>query len=743
MIRFRRIEIDKFVCFEHLVVEPSVDPDRPLTVIRAENGTGKTTLLRAILWGMYGEEALPGEPRTFPVHLADWHPDGDGMKTSVKIDFESDGSTRSNTQSREDSTRYQLIREVSTVSRASSQSSSLPFRREHERTQLMARERDGRWGPHEHGVGAVVAELLPIELRDFFVMDADQVVDFVGGSESKHMQRSEVIRKTTDALHSLLGIDVFKDTSERVEQLVRQFGATATRAIGDANLSELQTHLERRQAEHDDLVEKLSLDDRSKEDAIGQLRDCEDRLGDELAGIGRLEGLGRRQRQIETRLNELHRDHEEAVGRLCLGLESGDLLASLAMREIVRCYQFLKPLHEAGRIPQRHLTFVGELLDEGTCVCGQDLSTSNSHRKHVEDRLREGRANQGRSDYLGNLYDSVRSSIDPQRGTQWSARRKGLSNKIAHIAVEAKGLELERKEIEQKLGKIEHDKIQQLQAEKGILEEQIEKLNQSIGAAKDKLPEVDRDLESAKKKIEQRKRLEGVAKDQQNAEALGHRVHQMLDGAYANILTRQVDELSKRMNGLFAQMAENVSDDEIDSISERRATLRMITQVGVRQVGDGDSFEIFALNRHGRSMPPTEINGASRRVLALAFVLALCKESRTDAPLVADSLLNFMSGMVRRNTLRLTAMQSSQPILLLTNADLAAPSEIETVQQFAGATYALTAQWQAREAGSGGDVVNQTEAKSVSLLCACGPREYCDICEREGLANSPGWAQRI
>ena len=32
-------------------------------------------------------------------------------------------------------------------------------------------------------------------------------------------------------------------------------------------------------------------------------------------------------------------------------------------------------------------------------------------------------------------------------------------------------------------------------------------------------------------------------------------------------------------------------------------------------------------------MPPIEINGASRRVLALSFVLALCAESQTYAPL--------------------------------------------------------------------------------------------------------------
>ena len=139
----------------------------------------------------------------------------------------------------------------------------------------------------------------------------------------------------------------------------------------------------------------------------------------------------------------------------------------------------------------------------------------------------------------------------------------------------------------------------------------------------------------------------------------------------------------------------------------------------------------------GRSMPPTEINGASRRILALSFVLALCKVSRTHAPLVADSLLNFMSGSVRTNTLRVTAETANQPILLLTGSDLESQNEVDLVARYADATYTLTGQWQHMD--HGGDVVNQTDARQVSLVCKCGPREYCNVCERHGQAGSPGW----
>ena len=741
MIRFRRIEIENFVCFDHLEIQPSIDPDRPLTVVRAENGSGKTTLLRSILWGMYGEAGLPSEAKNFGIHLAEWEPNDEGMRTSVKIEFENDGTTRSSTSPQKEVTRYQLIRQVTTVRPASVREGQPNFRREHERKELMYRAPDGRWDRHQHGVDAVIAELLPIDLRDFFVMDADQVIDFVGGGENKHIHRREVINKTTSALHSLLGIDVFKDTSQRVSKLAHDFGATAARTIAKADLDHLQNELERLRKDQEEVSERLQGNLRAKADVVGQLEECNDRISDEAAGKGKLEVLDRENKLMNQRLDELGAERQATLGQLSLALESQDLLATMALREISSTHKLLKPLHDRGKIPQRHLAFVEELLAEGLCVCGQDLSLKSVFRQQVEEKLAEGKQDQERADYLGNLYDSARSLMNEDRLPRWTRVRKELASKIALVSQQIQNFELELKANEELLGSVDNEKIQQLQAEKGLLEKKLEELNRSIGADESRKPELEREIDSLDKKIDQRKRSEGAAKDHLQAEQLAKLVNRVLAAAYDRILHQQVDELSVRMNRLFSNMAENVGDEELEDIAERRATLKMITEVGIHQVED-DSFEIFARNRHGRLMPPTEINGASRRVLALSFVLALCKESRTDAPLVADSLLNFMSGTVRRNTLQITAQQSSQPILLLTGADLEAPSEVEAVNRYAGATYTLTAQWHAREAGSGGDVLRQTKARSVALICDCGPRQYCNICEREGQANSPGWTKR-
>ncbi len=742
MIRFRRIEINNFVCFRHLVITPSTDPERPLTVIRAENGSGKTTLQRAISWGMYGEQGLPPESQNFGIHLAEWEPDKEGMTTQIQIEFENDGTSRANEHSTRELKTYQLIRKVTTVKSDSPYPNQPNFRRVEEWKELMVRFDNGDWKRHEFGVDAVVNELLPLDLRDFFVMDADQVVDFVGGSENKHIKRGDVITKTTKAMHSLLGIDAFRSAAERLARLARDFGASATKAVGRSDMFELQEKYDRLTNERDDIQEQLRQNRRNKSEAEGQRQDCEDQIGEQISSVAKFESIAKSRNKILESLPRLSHDLEESRGRLRLMLESKDLLAALAIKAITPAYEYLRPLHEQGKIPQRHLAFVEEILRKGECVCGQDLLGDNRFRTTVKKKLNEAKLEQQHADFLGNLYEAVESMIDSSQAVRWTDSRVARSREVAEFSQQVESLKREKDEIEQQMERVDSAVIQQLQAEKGILDKRLEEFNQQIGQANARLEVLEKDLRSIESTLDQRKRNEGAAKEGREAERLAKLVGEALAGAYGRILSDQVDELSKRMNGLFLQMAENVREDEISEMSERRATLKMITEVGLQRVEE-ESFEIYALNRHGRHMPPTEINGASRRVIALAFVLALCKESRANAPLVADSLLNFMSGTVRTNTLQITSRYSSQPILLLTGSDLESPSEVETVSRHAGVTYTLTAQWHAREAGQGGDIIRQTEPGLISLLCECGPREYCDMCERQGQATSVGWNKRI
>ena len=341
------------------------------------------------------------------------------------------------------------------------------------------------------------------------------------------------------------------------------------------------------------------------------------------------------------------------------------------------------------------------------------------------------------------MYEACQELGGLAEGQVWEEEREALDRRLAEYEAELSDLENVKREIDRQLDQIDDVKIGVLRDLMATLTSQVERIERVIATEGERLSGLTERITSVEKTLGQRRRTASAAHDHQVAETFADAITRILTRSYETIQVSQVRELSERMNELFHRMAANASDQDLGAVQHDKATLRMIAEVGLRAAeGKSGSYEIYALNSRGRSMPPIEINGASRRVLALSFVLALCLESGTDAPLVADSMLNFMSGAVRRNTLRVTAQNAKQPILLLTGSDMEAASEVESVEQYAGATYTLTPQWEAGRASGEGDVMRETVAGLVSLVCACGPREYCDICERVGQSVSAGWTRR-
>ena len=740
MLLIRRIEINNFVCFDLIEIEPSTSREKPLTVIRAENGSGKTTLLRAIRWGMYGEKGLPGNPSHFSLHPAEWRPDAKGIETSVAILFETDGSSRNHPEGRSANTVYELRRSVTTVAREPSTQGEPDFRRIGEEAELLIEEADGSWLPYEAGVDRVIEELLPLALQDFFVMDADEAADFVGGSENKVIDRRAVIAKTSFAVGALLGLDVFDKATGRVRTISDEFGRAATKAAGSKELSEKQAELDQLREKAGKLEEKLDKNRYDKADIDDRLSRARGRLEALIGSLGAHDQLKERMKENEARRKRADNERRKAANALSAEIAAIDLLASLAAREVTDVRSVLQPLYDDGSIPIRHLAFVHSLLEKGTCVCGQDLTSQSEYTEHIQHIVEQSSGNEEKASYLAQVLHAADMLHRHQEGEEWESRCAERGREVADLDDEISNLTQARRDIDAKLDAIDNENVERTRGEIDMLEKQSGRIERELVSDQ-------RSFEQDRKNIH---RLEGIIRHEQRRqteardletyqETAGALVH-ILDQAYARIRDDQVRELSGEMNDLFAKMAANVVDDEALEDDRHKATLRMIAKVGLRSLeGASGEYEIFALNSRGRAMPPTEVNGASRRILALSFVLGLCKVSRTLAPLVADSLLNFMSGSVRTNTLRITAETASQPILLLTGSDLESQNEVDLAARYAGATYTLTGQWQ--HTAHGGDVVNQTNERQVSLICPCGPREFCNLCERQGQADSPGWAR--
>lgn len=741
VLRLREVEIRRFAIFGHLVVRPSMDPERPLTVIRAENGSGKTTFLRALLWGMYGEEGLPSPAARYSVHPASWNPDEEGIETEVFIEFETDGSSRYDPAPGDGRSRYRLKRSVRTIRRAAMIPDEPDFVRVEERTLLMARKRDGRWEQETAGPDAVIRHLLPLALRDFFVMDADKAVDFVGGIEAKPMKKGEVELMTTFSIRSLLGIEIFEQAAGRLDKLAAKLGREASKAIGGQEVAELQGEKDRLDVEQQRLRDEIAKEGEKLRSLREELAECKEELHAEMMRAGAYDSLVQRKKLAEKQFERASRHRDEGLAGLAGGLEDGALLAALAVPALRKVVAGLKPRYEVGAIPLRHLPFVRRLLDEAVCVCGEELISGSERRRLVQEQLDRGGEKAAAAGFQGELYESANALLTAAPAPAWLGRQRSRESTLARASREIDAAARELRDVNEKIGAIDENKIRSLRDAEAATEKRIGQHSVSMGMHELEREDVRKQLETVNKTLSRKQQEAVVGRESLSAQAVAERGADVLKRAYREVQGNQVSELSARMDRLFAQMAANVDGEAPWLREDARESVRMIARVGVRPVEEqGERFEIFALNHRGRAMPPTEINGASRRVLALCFVLALCRESRTHAPLVADSLLNSMSGVVRRNTLEVTATTSDQPVLLLTGSDLEGEAEQAIVHRLGGALYTLTPQWQV---APDGDVVRRTGSDPhVTLLCRCGPREYCRVCERVEQAEDPAWSMR-
>jgi DNA sulfur modification protein DndD len=138
-----------------------------------------------------------------------------------------------------------------------------------------------------------------------------------------------------------------------------------------------------------------------------------------------------------------------------------------------------------------------------------------------------------------------------------------------------------------------------------------------------------------------------------------------------------------------------------------------------------NQFDIKVYGVNGHELDPDEdLNGASRRAITLAFILALTKVSKVDAVNIIDTPLGMMSGFVKRSVLKNLIAESKQVILFLTHSEIVGVEDI--LDDFAGNVYTLT-----NPGHYPVQLANKPpKEESAVIRCACTHREVCDLCER-------------
>ena len=361
-MRLLNAHITNFKLLEDVELQFSTDSTRPLTVIRAENGSGKTSILQALRWAMWDEEGIPqGMPLTSTAG-----PAGEPVTVQVSIDF----SERDLYSGEE--TRYRLIRTCDET-----RGTGDDYQRSVRRERLLRLTAQGSVDIEE-GRKARITAMMPPSLANVFFTDGDAVQNFVSGIDQSEKDRQEYVHQ---AIRQLLGFDEV----ESAEKILRTISRGFRSELRNSGSMELKGAEEKLEEIDRDLGEKREEQTkiRSRIDGVDQqIREDERELG-RIKGIGDLDAIQGRIHQLNADIRHLETEEVSIRQQMKDVLQSEGLSRRMLRSWLRSGVDVLVELEDKNVIPGMSVGLLYDRLELGVCICGVALSEGDSGHTHV------------------------------------------------------------------------------------------------------------------------------------------------------------------------------------------------------------------------------------------------------------------------------------------------------------------------------------------------------------------------
>lgn len=703
-MRLIRAEFRNFRLLRDLVLDFPTNEDRKLVVIRAENESGKTTILGALQWGLYGDSALPARRSEYRLHPLDWNGSrGERVPISVEIEFEI--ATMRNTRSHgsiESRHTFRLIRSTHDLVRDAKWSAGPT-------TVRLFEVRESGNVPIEHPESWLRSEI-PEELREIFFTDGDRALSFIEADVSASTKQKRVL----GAIESLLGLDVIEEALVRVKKTAAEVNRRVREIGPDQDLQLVVGEIGTLEETASELENEIGDASRQFSEFDERLANVENKIEDALSK-GNRDDLNRHRARTQEAISSCDQEIKSA-GKSHTGLfRDVSLSCEMVRSQIDYSLHQLDGLRDQGKIPNSTIPVLQDRLSAESCICGEmlqgqdeDIVRRREHIKSLIDRSRRADELQGVVTDLYYASGSLGILGGPSSPT-WRTKYESLADRRDGLHKRRADLGAELRSIEAKIAQIPDSNIQDLREARTYYREQRDRFGNLKARHETDLKNVERrkgELERERDRLLRRRR-EGyrilndlsVAQDVQN----------VLSSVYSRLTDEELDKVSTRMNDVFLEM---IGADPTQGAIIRSAEI-------------SKNFEIVVFGSRGRQLnPDRDLNGASRRALTMAFILALARVSEVEAPNVIDTPLGMMSGYVKKKVLTTAVRESAQLILFLTRAEI---SGCESVLDDAAArVFTLT-----NPAHYPVMLVHKQEVKGVTVVrCECDHRSVCDVCER-------------
>ncbi|MCT7995929.1 AAA family ATPase [Laspinema sp. C5] len=607
----KRLRMRNWRCYQDKVIDFTSNSEKPIWIIFGQNGFGKTSILEAIQWCLYGSDALPTTELLTRFNRIEVKNNPE-TELLVNLILERNGHTYD--ISRIAKIKIKGTTKVVQIDEPTVYKNGLPVPDSRER----------------------IEEILPRSCKEFFFFD---------GVEIKRYAKRMHTEETRNAIERILGIPELRNLREDAEKAMQTIDRNLAKvASSNEHLKKINDSLQTIQDNIEATLQQLEIAEQDYKNEVDILTDIKERAS-QLEGLrGKLEELKKLERE-EARLKE-NLNHSETA------LETALRQASIPlMREFV--VEIADRMQRNSFTTARRsgsLSLLQELLKEEICVCG----------RCIDDSARE---------YLRKELDRLEESTGSL--TKEALQQDNLSKRLVNLSefktpnfqellLKRDGLEEELEETQQSIYRLKGET-------KGINDEEAQDIWKKVGQSeqstdqkKSKIERLNNERENLQKEEDKLRREREKLAGQDKETATLARQAKLARGLY-----QAAGELIEWRIGERKQTIE-AHTSEI----HLRVTNKSTEYRGVKIRSD---YTLGIENAAGEIIEPETLSAGEKEALAFAFIAGLNLASGTAAPLIMDTPFGHFDTKHHQNVVKYLTQFPSQVIVLATDRDFPPP----------------------------------------------------------------------
>lgn len=599
--------------------------DIKLSVFVAKNGTGKTTLLNAITWCLYGEEKQLDQNET-PLPL---------VNTAIlqKANIDDVIPVCVKVEVIDDDRMIEFCREI----KFKIAPQGKPISDSDKFSAIIT--------PHSGTLNTVVkddeeAEDLVKEYFDeaiyqFYFFDGENLKEFFTENKTGYIK---------DSIFNISQVTLIKNSCEHLDKLKKDYTKSLSKdfpvvAELEKKCSDLEESIQRRESLIDKSNEKIKSYDK-----------CMREIEEKLKLYGPIQEKQKRREDLENRLNKIEKDAKNLGTQSTTFIRKYMILLSLYPR-ISQTLSIIEEKENKGELPpsidKKQVENLLEHCDEPCPLCGGKIGETG--RQHLAELLKKISVSSETSNYLKEIKGSLEADID-------EAKKFNLD--LEKIKERKKDLDSQKNDITKELNEISSYlsnynstnatvDIPKLESRRRDLKSNIALANQNIGSNKAELNQEEKELGTLKK-------------------ALSSAIEKTDERNELKCMVKIIETISEELEKIKDELV-NEMKSEIEKTTWNYFDHMIWKKETFGSIEISDNYDVSVYDKNHNEMTGS-LSATEKMALAYAFTLAIHKTSGKNCPLVIDSPLGRVSDDNRENMAKalLDVSRDKQIIMLFT-----------------------------------------------------------------------------